>query len=456
MIKVKVLTMARAVFCGLVLWAISACDQGSPYVKEVKETPRTYYRVTADYSVKATGEKISFDYVVVCGGTVTRWTYTSPSVAGTIYPELMILPTATGEAVGVRTPRLCDAGIWGYDFRAREWTDKTKIPDDFMTFAMWFPDLNDMSFAIGYESDLAYKSPYAKLEFIKADAVLSNKEEWTAWREQSAVAWGDAVIGGLPGPWGYNWHFEDKAFQAELRARAPGGLVEGKFCYGGVRLKLPDDWRAVLEQFKPADAKNYWVPVWSTVQMRPARKAFFEKYGGARAFNGGRFRDHVPGDSMPELGVRRSGGELIYRDNGTELETRGGRVVHGQGRGNFYHDQFPIIAHESYAFDEERKHTITRKLLVSDDWNGFSICSRGLVSAEMLEAYSLGEVPAIEISYAHGLKEFLAIPSDQVKTQLYVNDVIIHTYARFARPPSGGTWIIDDNGYLFPSLGYKH
>jgi hypothetical protein len=88
---------------------LSACGWGSDshYVKSVERTPSGFFRVFADIRVKETGEIVKLDYVVACGGTVTNWTYTTPSVSYGMVPQIMLVPTSSGELIGARTPKGC-------------------------------------------------------------------------------------------------------------------------------------------------------------------------------------------------------------------------------------------------------------------------------------------------------------------------------------------------------------
>ena len=62
---------------------LAACGKvaQSPYVESVEELPSGFFRVFADIRVKESGEIVKLDYVVACGGTVTNWTYTTPSAS---------------------------------------------------------------------------------------------------------------------------------------------------------------------------------------------------------------------------------------------------------------------------------------------------------------------------------------------------------------------------------------
>ncbi|MEM7491822.1 MAG: hypothetical protein AAF296_00470 [Pseudomonadota bacterium] len=194
--------------CALLL---TACTDGSdlsnaaerlqsPYVESVEEIPPFYYRVQASYTLKETGEQIDFDYVVACGGIATRWTYTSPSRMTSYHPKSMFHPTSNGEAIGVRSPDMCNPKAWGWEDRraGKVYTREDTIPDDFLPVTICYPNVNRMGWGIGYESDVAYESPYAKIAFNGASITESNQEEWQAWRDRAEANY--EQIGGLPGP----------------------------------------------------------------------------------------------------------------------------------------------------------------------------------------------------------------------------------------------------------------
>ena len=88
------------------LGIVASCDIGSPYTRGVKKTAHAYFRITADDTVIDTGEEINFDYVMVCGGTVTHSTYTNATVTYSLFPDMDDLADQNRRGSGY-----CNAGF---------------------------------------------------------------------------------------------------------------------------------------------------------------------------------------------------------------------------------------------------------------------------------------------------------------------------------------------------------
>jgi hypothetical protein len=84
-----------------------------------------FYRMTARFTVKETGEALDFDYVVACNIRLTRWRDGGLSNDSTFSPRVMVKATAGGQAVMLKTFYACNGitsdrgalpGPWGYDY----------------------------------------------------------------------------------------------------------------------------------------------------------------------------------------------------------------------------------------------------------------------------------------------------------------------------------------------------
>lgn len=400
-----------------------------------------YYRVKADYSVKDTGEKISFDYVVACGATVYSSLHTTSSVEYSFFPMQMITSTATGEAIGLRTPQLCAEWVW----------EPGAIPDDFMTFAMWYPDVDHLRFAIGYESDLAYESPYARLEFHGASVVQVRYEDWVAWREKAKTDWeaeySTEPVGGLPGPWGFNYsiHGGDKEAQAELEARNFGDEPAGAYCDQVSALDLPQSKRSAVLELLPEGNQQFW----SSMHSKELSDFIYTRRGalissGEQVYNGGRFGSHM--DQWHELGVRRSGGPIRKSKSGRVNISNGGGRVFTQGlQGNYYHDVYPVLYEDiGERLEIEKPEYVAARYNITEKWNGFSFCKGGIVnvSYQDIVAYAMRQANSLPVVYPPtprldairaGFPKHRWPSSfhEGVKTRSYVNDDLIREEPEF-------------------------
>ena len=377
------------------LFGLGACDGG----RGAPELELTYYRIFADYSVKDTGENIFFDYVVVCGG------YAIPEAWYTHSPQLMFMPTSTGEAVSVLSPELCHPWYWGIDTRTGQQKDFNPRPDDFVPFTMWHPDVENLGFAFGYASDLAYESPYSRLVFNDAKIERSNRETWEAWHQKAEQEY--VQIGGLPGPWGYNPPNSRESRQAAEPARIlnQGVYPAGAWCFSVPEISVPEGSQtsAVVEEEISGEEGDYIKYV-----SGPSEYAGATKFGRAtgqdgRIFNGGRYSDHL--NIIASLGVRRSTGEIRTSKSGRYIISNGGGRVNAQGgNGNYYHDVFPVVPAELFKNTDENGEYeyIRRNILLEDAWNGFSLCSEpdaAYVTTRDVQDYASRERDDLPVRY---------------------------------------------------------
>lgn len=428
------------------LAVVAACDGAdlrrlasplfSPVTESVEEIPAFYFRVTADYIVRQTGEEIKFDFVVTCGGEITRWRSGSPSAAETWYPNFMAVPTQDGAAVGMRVPQLCSDWAWGENWRTGKPDPRyaANPPDDFLPAIIWYPDVNYLGFGISYESDVAYDSPYSKLEFKGAGLAKSSREEWEAWRERSAD--GYKVVGGVPGPWGFSLYGEEREFQQEVQRRNRGQPIAGSSCNSAVRVAMSDELAAELLPLVPEDVGRYWaVPILQ-------HEIFVEFVARHEPYDGDLY-GKLKHNADPELGVRRSGG--TYSEVMGIRWQEGGRLVEPQGYGNFYHDTFPVfISFDQPPVDPDRPDTSNYvHVMLSDEWEGFGTCGYADFSREELESYSRGELTSLVV------KDPVILQSDARRYDVYANDELLLKDIRMPEIMSHAEIIVDRDGYFF-------
>lgn len=390
--KFNEILLFLALFFGL-----SACDDSSG----APELDLTYYRIFADYTVKDTGENIVFDYVVVCGG------HAIPEAFYTHSPHLMFKATSTGEAVSVRSPRLCDPWYWGIDSRTGKPYGRGPQPDDFLPFTMWYPDVENLGFAFGYASDLAYESPYSRLIFNDAKIERSNREAWETWREKADQEY--VQRGGLPGPWGYNRPNSKESREAAEPARLlnQGVYPAGAWCFSVPEIDLPEgsQARSVVEEEISGRDEDYIHYISGPSEFSGASKFVRASTQDGAIFNGGSYVDHL--DVNAYLGVRRSTGESRQNKYGRIISNSGGRVNHKGGNGNYYHDVYPVVPAELFTDTDEHGEYeyIRRNVLLEDEWNGFSLCSssRAYVTTRDVQDYAGRERKRLPVKYHYEL-----------------------------------------------------
>lgn len=382
-----------------------------------------FFNVEAEYRVKRTGEVIAFDYVGICAGSIKRWGDDEPRERRTNYPDLMIMPTQDGAAVGVRTPAMCYSSRWGISGATGDALppDQFFIPEDYLPSTFWYPNINDLGMAFFYASDVAYESPYSKLEFLGASIKRSDYEAWKDWRQRAVEAY--EPIEGFPGPWGFNLNGRDvQDLEARVRDHNNGAGIIGANCTLFMKLEIPEQFHDLLSKYRSDDAGRYWISD-KEVDGEYLRQALSKTSGSV--FNHGRFRDHFfDYGASGEDGVRTSSGKL-YEPPGYRkaFYYGGGRFNRGNLQGNFYHDVYPAIR---FAGDSRKPdgtvHQISQ-LLISDEWRGFGLCySRTELSREALEAYALNDTP---LFWEHALKGKIEPEDDG--TDFYVNDELVQS-----------------------------
>ena len=149
-----------------------------------------FYRFKANFEVKATSEKVAFDYVAACNVRLTRWRDGGLSDDTTLSPRAMVQATRDGHAVMLQTVNGCH-GLT---------SENGDVPPDLLPLAVWFEDISDLSAGLGYASEDAYENPVAKLAFHGARIDHATREEWEEWRRKSSEHY--VQQGVLPGPWG--------------------------------------------------------------------------------------------------------------------------------------------------------------------------------------------------------------------------------------------------------------
>ncbi|MEQ3629056.1 MAG: hypothetical protein ABNH49_10385 [Hyphomonas sp.] len=417
---------------------IVACDRaGSPYVESVKDLPKGFFRVHADIRVKETGELVKLDYVVSCGGKVTNWTYTTPSVTFGMAPQIMLVPTQSGELIGARTPEVCDASMW----EPKRITPKGKpeivterVPDDFLPLLMWYPNADDIGFAIGYLSDKAYDSPYAKIEVLDSGIARSSLEEWRAWRKKAAAEF--EQVGALPGPWGHQIPgtiSSSVKLHKRLRAINHGRPVDTGKCNAATVIYLPEDAKSEILPLLPQNGAP-WVPL---EQLEDERREQIRAILRTLSFNGTHYYAH--GQIVSETGVRRS--------------TGGGAFLSGEsGKKQGYHDYFPVVPFQPSEIDPASGEIVSwyHQILFDERWSGFGICGRTSPGVAALTEYSAGRTKVLHPDYTVHRANGVFPAKDWVPEVLVDENNVIFA----PRVDGAGPWfIVSGSGRVFDRDG---
>lgn len=437
--------------CSIVLIGLAACDNSSPYTKDVEKTADAYFRITADYTVIDTGEEINFDYVMVCGGTITHSTYTAATVSYSTFPNLIVMPTKSGEAVGVLTPALCDAWGWRYvDEIGGKLREPDPFPDDFTPFTLWYPDVYALGFAFAYESDLAYVSPYSRLTFRGSTLERVDKEAWEAWQKKAEDEY--EPIGGLPGPWGMSkvHSLATKEVDEEIKGRNGGVFPAVDSCASVSQLDLPEKYAEQAAALIDKQDGDFWNLNDSEIGVSLRDEIYAER---EPLFNGARVGRHH--NLSRALGVRRSDAGPQIRSgtsrNGSEysrvIAIGSGRINSPDQHGNFYHDVYPVLRGDSSLSDALPGEDVfyASITLTRPEWNGFAFCNEGLAKLSDLKAYAERRAPTIPVDYDNLRKKF-----DDRKWEnhrVYFNEEeVLRSPDRFY----GRLTVIDRSGHIYP------
>lgn len=231
---------------GLSAWLIVLGAIGAQHASAQGRAAQTYskdngyfYRLRAAFELKATGEKIDFDYVVACNIRVTRWRDGGLSDDTTFSPRVMIQATADGHAVMLKTLNAC-SGLT---------SENDDVPPDVLPIAIWFDGVDDLSNGLAYVSEDAYDNSLGKLKFRGARVDRATRADWEAWRKKASEAY--VQRGALPGPWGYDYSYGKAEFESES-----GRYVRS--CDGYSRLKLPESVRAKIRPLWPSGRPRFW------------------------------------------------------------------------------------------------------------------------------------------------------------------------------------------------------
>tara|TARA_R110000803_G_scaffold189548_1_gene252039 strand:- start:75 stop:1373 length:1299 start_codon:yes stop_codon:yes gene_type:complete len=347
--------------------ALGACGQGQkakdrpPAMAEIPQT--FFYRIEADFILKETGEPIRFDYVVGCGGYVWNYSYTTSSKVSVRHPTYMYQAVAGGGALGMITIDMCDGWKWGNVRNVVDspWAGKPHIPETVRPTVIWFDDANDLSHGWGYLTDDAYESPLAKVEFVKARITTSSKEDWEAWRDESAANY--EQVGMIPGPWGMTREALSTEEAKELDSRGAGKGIAGEACRGAGRTRLQPEVTAEIFRLVPDENAFFWRPDdsdngYETYEDMANSHRIVDIHGLTPV-------DYLSEQQTPKLGSL-SDKNLALVHPYSSLESEGFQ----------YREVFPLLSISATMGEDIHvpQDAYYRKLLVDEEYKGFLYC----------------------------------------------------------------------------------
>ena len=247
-----ILKFGSACLAVLFSLVLSSCGESDPglFGKTEKVPPGYFVRQRVDYVMTDTGEPFTVEFVQACGGRLTRTRHAGSIAHAIITPQRYFKATPDKKsAVRVYNRPVCrDKGPDGL-------SDYLEMGEHFIPKLLWYPDINNLSFAWGYLTPKAYESPVAKLKPVNVTLERVTREDWLAWRDKAEREY--EQIGALPGPWGYDVEVASQERKAEIRAQN-GGFDHASRCSAMVKVKLPDSEMDALLEIWPEDGRRYW------------------------------------------------------------------------------------------------------------------------------------------------------------------------------------------------------
>ncbi|MEM9634463.1 MAG: hypothetical protein AAGA50_24250 [Pseudomonadota bacterium] len=143
----------------------------------------TYFHLYAEYQVDGS-ELLVFDLQISCGSH----TFKEGRVVRGYLPALYAKKTASGAAVMLATPRICDAIRYAEDRKVVDKSDFQRswqrvLDGNFIPFTIWFEDAEDLTYGFGYPVAGSFDNPASPLKFIDTKIGPSTEKAFSAWFE---------------------------------------------------------------------------------------------------------------------------------------------------------------------------------------------------------------------------------------------------------------------------------
>jgi len=211
----------------------------------------TYFHLYAKYSVGGS-ERLVFDLQISCG----THTFEDGRLVHGYLPALYAKETASGAAVMLATPRVCDAIRFAEDrpvaddeeFR-QSW--KQVVEGNFIPFTIWFEDASNLTHGFGYAAESAFDNPASPLTFVDAWVEPSSERAFSRWYKTEK----DNLLKEFQiGP-RFVTGEDDKAYWATFD---PEKKLLPLSCTGVAITPFGEDQREV-EQYYPTARPRYWL-----------------------------------------------------------------------------------------------------------------------------------------------------------------------------------------------------
>jgi hypothetical protein len=287
-----------------------------PLPPPAKSVDRSYYY---RLNVKLTHRDEHFDMniIVQCYGDKLVPNSTAQAVR---WPRFYVERTKNNHAIGVRTTLGCDGHT----------TANGGAPADLLPSIYWYPDADDMTFAIMYATEDAYDNPLSQLKFHGATMHTATAAEHNAFIDEAKAAEPKKLVFVIGGG-----ERRDPSSAVDVdEIIANGGRPpkpnwsSTQTCYGMLRLKLSDEARVALRAYWPAHKPKYWAPNGELLKQAMEDLSWsrteFDEYGRRKSrsslasgkfYNNYGFRIAEPGTDG--LQTRNQGGRLLrLRDRG--------------------------------------------------------------------------------------------------------------------------------------------
>jgi hypothetical protein len=328
-------------------------------------------------------------------------------------PRFYAERTKENHAIGVRITLGC----------AGNTTDNGGAPADLLPSIYWFPDADDMTFAIMYATEDAYQNPLSQLKFHGATMHSATVQEFIAFQEAAKTKSIVPVdVHDLPirdpklGPFTV-----EEIEAAGGRAPKPNWAVAG--CQSVSKFELNEQAREILRKYWPAHKPRYWKL--DTDTMRRFQNEA-ESKGGTPEKAGFFHRPTLINDEY----IRLYGWSLAMPDtDGLATRAGGGRLRHldrsGRGQQRIPPEKvptiYPVAQNTSFAFyqlaDKATNNMWARIDERGGQTKGFAYCQRPL-SLQLQSARSNGGT-------IYGLPYFL--PEFRTKSaNLFVDVNVVH------------------------------
>jgi hypothetical protein len=202
-----------------------------------------FYRLNVKVSHK--DEMFDMNMVVSCN----PWLVPKFGMGAIQYlPQFYAERTKANHAIGVRITLGCEG----------QTTANGGAPADLLPSIYWFPDADDMTFAIMYASEDAYVNPLSQLKFHGATMHSATMEEFVAFQEAAKTKsivpvnvyrppWRDPKLGPFT---------VEEIEAAGGRAPKPNWAKSG--CQLVRKFELSELSREILRKYWPADKPRYW------------------------------------------------------------------------------------------------------------------------------------------------------------------------------------------------------